>query len=104
MLVALAQAHAQVHAAPMVQSVAPLSHLGDLAVVTFGERVRQLREERDLSLRELAKRTGMTNATISQIETGRRTNATLATVARFALAFGLTPAELLEGVEIEIED
>ena len=38
----------------------------------LGERIRALREERDLSLRELAKKLGCSAAFLSDIELGRR--------------------------------
>jgi transcriptional regulator with XRE-family HTH domain len=39
---------------------------------TLGQRIRQLREERDLSLRELGKASGVTAPFLSDIELGRR--------------------------------
>ena len=44
--------------------------------VTFGSRLRQLREEKNVSLRELAKRIGVSGAFLSDIELGRRFPAT----------------------------
>lgn len=38
----------------------------------FGEYLRSLRKRRDMSLRELAAASGVSNAYISQIETGQR--------------------------------
>jgi transcriptional regulator with XRE-family HTH domain len=40
--------------------------------MSLGERIRQLRDERDLSLRELAKKLGCSAAFLSDIELGRR--------------------------------
>lgn len=39
---------------------------------TLGQRLRELREGQDLSLRELAKRLGVTAAFLSDVELGRR--------------------------------
>ena len=39
---------------------------------TLGERIRELREARDLSLRELASRIGVSAAFMSDVELGRR--------------------------------
>ncbi len=39
---------------------------------TLGERIRELREERDLSLRELATTIGVSAAFMSDVELGRR--------------------------------
>ena len=38
----------------------------------LGQRIRELRDERDISLRELAKRLGCSAAFLSDIELGRR--------------------------------
>ncbi len=39
---------------------------------TLGERIREIREERDMSLRELSSKIGVTPAFMSDIELGRR--------------------------------
>jgi len=39
---------------------------------TLGKKIRELREEKDLSLRELARKLGVTAAFLSDIELGRR--------------------------------
>lgn len=39
---------------------------------TLGERIRELREQKDISLRELAKKLGVSPAFLSDIELGRR--------------------------------
>jgi transcriptional regulator with XRE-family HTH domain len=39
---------------------------------TLGERIRELREQKDTSLRELAKKLGVSPAFLSDIELGRR--------------------------------
>lgn len=39
---------------------------------TFGERIRELRDEKDVSLRELAKKLDVSAAFLSDIELGRR--------------------------------
>jgi transcriptional regulator with XRE-family HTH domain len=41
-------------------------------VKTLGQRIRELREERDLSLRELAKKLGVSAAFLSDVELDRR--------------------------------
>ncbi|NJK90498.1 MAG: helix-turn-helix domain-containing protein [Blastochloris sp.] len=40
--------------------------------ISFGSKLRQLREEKNISLRELAKRIGVSGAFLSDIELGRR--------------------------------
>lgn len=49
--------------------------------MTVGARLRQVRQERGLSQRELARRAGVTNATISQIE-GNRINPSVGSLKR----------------------
>ncbi|WP_018291655.1 helix-turn-helix domain-containing protein [Verrucomicrobium sp. 3C] len=43
-----------------------------LTVMTLGQRIRELRDQRDLSLRELASRIGCSAPFLSDIELGRR--------------------------------
>jgi len=52
--------------------------------MTIGERIRQLREVKDLSLRELAKTVGISAAFLSDVELGRRypSDKHLAAIAR----------------------
>ncbi|MEE4544899.1 helix-turn-helix domain-containing protein [Streptomyces sp. V4-01] len=53
-----------------------------------GRRLRQLREERGLSLSELARRSGTGKATLSELEAGRR-NPTLETLYALTTALGV---------------
>lgn len=43
-----------------------------MTMQTFGQRIRELREKKDLSLRELAKKIGISAAFLSDVELGRR--------------------------------
>ncbi len=43
-----------------------------MKTLTLGQKIRELREEQDLSLRELAKKIGVSAAFLSDIELGRR--------------------------------
>ena len=56
--------------------------------------LRELRRKRDLSLDELAQRTGVSRAGLSQIETGK-TNPTLGVLWKVASGLGVPFAELL---------
>ncbi len=70
---------------------------GDEAVVdpvAIGSRVRALREAMDLSLRDLAERSGVGAATLSQVERGE-SSPTLAVAARIAEGLELTLSQLL---------
>jgi transcriptional regulator with XRE-family HTH domain len=63
-----------------------------------GQRLRQLRVERALSLRALGERSGVTFATINNLENGNRP-ARLATIRKLAEALGVEPKELMKGEE-----
>jgi transcriptional regulator with XRE-family HTH domain len=43
-----------------------------MSIKTLGQRIRELREQNDLSLRELAKKVGVSAAFLSDVELGRR--------------------------------
>jgi transcriptional regulator with XRE-family HTH domain len=65
---------------------------GDLPVV--GSRIRALREAMDLSLRDLAERSGVSAPMLSQVERGA-TSPTLAVAARIATGLDLSLSQLL---------
>jgi transcriptional regulator with XRE-family HTH domain len=60
---------------------------------SFGEKIRELREERDISLRELAKRLELSAPFISDIELGRR-YPSKKVMQQLADALGVKPEEL----------
>ena len=62
--------------------------------VAIGARVKALREAMDLSLRDLAERSGVGAATLSQVERGE-SSPTLAVAARIADGLELTLSQLL---------
>ena len=71
---------------------------------SFGARVRNLREGMDLSLRDLAERSGVSAPMLSQVERGE-TSPTLAVAERIAGGLELTLSQLLrldesEGVSV----
>jgi XRE family transcriptional regulator, regulator of sulfur utilization len=61
-----------------------------------GQRLRQLRVERALSLRALGERSGVAFATINALENGHRP-ARLVTIRKLAEALGVEPTELMKG-------
>jgi transcriptional regulator with XRE-family HTH domain len=63
-----------------------------------GQRLRQLRVERALSLRASGDRSGVTFATINNLENGNRP-ARLATIRKLAEALGVEPRVLMKGEE-----
>ena len=64
------------------------------AQIQIGARVRALREGMDLSLRDLAERSGVSAQMLSQVERGE-TSPTLAVAARIASGLELTLSQLL---------
>ncbi len=63
-------------------------------LLTIGARVRALREAMDLSLRDLADRSGVSAPMLSQVERGE-TSPTLAVAAKIASGLELTLSQLL---------
>ena len=61
-----------------------------------GDKLRELREERFLSHRELAKLAGVSPTTVLNLETNPETSAQRRTVRKLAGALGVDPRELLE--------
>lgn len=62
---------------------------------TLGARVRVLRETRGWTLRELERRAGVSNARISQLETGRNPDVGVVLAMKIATAFGVSVNYLL---------
>jgi transcriptional regulator with XRE-family HTH domain len=63
-----------------------------------GQRLRQLRVERALTLRALGERSGLAYDTINKLELGRRP-ARLSTIRKLAEALGVEPRELMKREE-----
>jgi transcriptional regulator with XRE-family HTH domain len=61
-----------------------------------GQRLRELRVERALSLRALGERSGVAYDTINKLELGQRP-ARLATIRKLADALSVEPRELMKG-------
>src|SRR4051794_41828845 len=66
----------------------------DPTVAAVGPRVKALREAMDLSLRDLAERSGVSAPMLSQVERGE-TSPTLQTAARIAAGLELRLSQLL---------
>jgi len=60
---------------------------------TLAQRIRELREEKDLSLRELARKLGVSAPFLSDVELGRR-NPSDKVLARLAQVLGASADEL----------
>jgi transcriptional regulator with XRE-family HTH domain len=63
-----------------------------------GQRLRELRVEKALSLRALGERTGVAYDTINKLELRQRP-ARLVTIRKLAEALGVEPKELMKGEE-----
>ncbi len=60
-----------------------------------GKRLRRLRRERALSQQDLSAATGVAQATLSDLERGKR-GARASTIRKLAEALGVEPKELIE--------
>lgn len=69
--------------------------LNQILIEEFGKRIRQLRNERNLSQEELSFLTGFHRTYIGMIERGER-NISLANIGVFAKAFQMPVSELLD--------
>lgn len=63
--------------------------------MTFGDRIRQLRKEHDLTLRELAEQVGIDFTYLSKIETGRGVPPSEETIRRLANRLNADAEELV---------
>jgi len=70
----------------------------DPAISKVAANIRRLREERDMSQVELARRAGVDLRTITRVEAVAREPG-VATLARIARGLGVAPAELWRDVE-----
>ncbi|MDY0410126.1 helix-turn-helix domain-containing protein [Virgibacillus soli] len=64
--------------------------------MTFGEYVRNSRQRKNLSLREAARRAGISHPYLSQLETGKNTKPTPEVIKKIADGLELNYIELLE--------
>ncbi len=64
--------------------------------MTVGERIKALRQERQLQQRQLAQKSGLTPSMVSQIESGRLTPS-LHTLGRIAGVLGVAIGQLFDG-------
>lgn len=62
-------------------------------VITFGERVRELRKEKEISQEELADRAGVHRTYVGMIERGEK-NITIVNIQKIAKALGVGIKEL----------
>ena len=63
--------------------------------MALGEKIKDFRTRKNLSLQELADRVGASKAHIWELETGRARNPTLDLVTKLASCFGVGVADLI---------
>lgn len=68
----------------------------------FGEFLRHLREQRELTLRDVEKSAKISNAYLSQIERGERGIPNFKILNRLADAYGISVTVLIEAAESEV--
>src|SRR3954470_13945158 len=78
----------------MATAMRPLTEVRPAVDLPVGPRIRALREAMDLSLRDLAGRSGVSAPMLSQVERGT-TSPTLAVAARIATGLDLSLSQLL---------
>jgi transcriptional regulator with XRE-family HTH domain len=86
-------------AQPPRRSTPPAAANRQDAVSRIARRARELREERGLLLHEAAERMGVSNSTISEIESGSRWRSVWDSVLRLAQAYGCEPADFFGDTE-----
>lgn len=64
---------------------------------TLGLRIKELREERDLSQRAFAEASGLDRSYLAAIENGQ-INVGIKTVERIAAGFGISVEQLFKGI------
>lgn len=72
----------------------------DLILISFGNHLKKLREERNLSQEELAHRASLDRTYISGVENGRR-NISLKALYSIAKAMEINLAELFEDIKYD---
>ncbi|WP_442917774.1 helix-turn-helix domain-containing protein [Magnetovibrio sp. PR-2] len=64
---------------------------------TFGKNVKALRKLAGLTQETLSHEMGVSQAYISEIESGKRKDLSIQAIGRLAKALGTTPSELMDG-------
>lgn len=67
--------------------------------MTIGQVIFSLRLGRQLSLTELAQKSGVTSREIAMLEQGQRISPKLSTLEKLAKGFGMKPSQLVEMLE-----
>ncbi len=70
---------------------------------SLGERIKELLEKMEMSQKELAEKTGCTEAAISHYIRGDRTPRS-SVLSKIAIALGTTSDYLMEGVPVDVKE
>lgn len=70
----------------------------------FGKFLKHLREERNMTLRDVEEQAHISNAYLSQVENGLRSTPTMKVLSRLAEAYGVPVSLLTEQAEAEIRE
>ena len=70
----------------------------DAVILHFGKRAHHLRKSRKLTLQDVADRAGLAKSYVWEVEQGKNTNPSLATIIALARALGCSMEDLV-GVE-----
>jgi len=68
----------------------------------FGEYLKQLRRDRHMTLRDVEKKAKISNAYLSQVESGERNMPTVKILSRLASAYGISLSDLLKATMAEM--
>ncbi|WP_200956725.1 XRE family transcriptional regulator [Thermococcus barophilus] len=85
----------------MTNKMSDIPNSNDTRMITLARNIRRLREEKGLSLTELAEKAGISKSTLSSLEAGK-TNPTISTLWAIADALGV-PFGALIGSEKDME-
>lgn len=70
----------------------------------FGEYLKQLREDRKMTLRDVEEKAKISNAYLSQVENGLRSVPTMKVLSRLAEVYGVAATLLAQQATAEIRD
>jgi len=74
--------------------------MGDLKMI-IGEKIRSIRNAKDLTLQQLSHATGLQTSYIGEVERGKR-NVSLDSLEKLITALDIKPSELFEFRELEV--
>lgn len=71
--------------------------------MSLGQAINKLAEEKNITKYRISKNSGLPQATLSEIASGKNTNPTIDTIEKIAKGIGVTVSELVKKAE-EMED